>query len=72
MTWEFLTLKHSKQHFFGVFVFKKFFKENTGTSKINPNIIKKAPAAGLEPATLRLTVECSAIELCGKATRNSL
>lgn len=26
-------------------------------------IIKKTPQAGLEPATLRLTVECSAIEL---------
>ena len=26
-------------------------------------IIEKTPQAGLEPATLRLTVECSAIEL---------
>lgn len=31
-----------------------------------------APAVGLEPTTVRLTVECSAIELRGIATGNTL
>lgn len=34
-----------------------------GLKLIQPLIIEKTPQAGLEPATLRLTVECSAIEL---------
>ena len=34
-----------------------------GLNLIQPLNIEKTPQAGLEPATLRLTVECSAIEL---------
>ena len=37
--------------------------EKGGPGKIFPGPPRAAPPAGLEPATLRLTVECSAIEL---------
>ena len=43
-----------------------------GSSSVNAPPRRLAPRAGLEPATTRLTAECSTIELSRIALRNSM